>query len=298
MTDEDAKIEEVHLRYHSFGGGRVREAVRDRIVAVWRETPSECRERVLRDLHRVGWFVDAMFRANAFHADGDLNSWFALETQSVEEIIALSNAWHEEQIALAAGLPDDDEPETEDRDDLEESGAYGRTVEFEPSSSDWIFIRFGPMPKSGRSQCGLIGEDVEDAQDQWRVELGNMTHEAGVCVFRAYRHPGHPGHFVLIQPHFEHARYGVPGQESHLMAIMPEADVAEDIPVMQVKGSLKTIRGFDGSRRCELGSDGEYLIDAFSPLTTENLEIGKIWMTERCPVLDVIGLSRRSGYHR
>lgn len=135
-------------------------------------------------------------------------------------------------------------------------------------------------------------EDLEDGQDAWKVELGNMTHEAGVCVFREYRHPDHPGHLVLLEPFFEHARYGVLGQEAHLLSIMPEADDVEDIPALQVDGTLKTIKGFDGSIRCELGSDGEYLVDVAAPMKVKPIDVSTVWVTEKASVVDVVASAR------
>jgi hypothetical protein len=295
MNDEEAKSEEVGLRYHAFAHGRVREAVRDRVLAFWHDTPEQMREVVLPQLFRVASYIENIFRSNAFHREGDLSDWFALEHAETSSLLEKSNAWHARNVELSLLLDDhDDEVDYED----EEAEFFGRTVAFEPASVDWIYVRFGGMPKSGVSQCGLIGEDLEDGPDSWKVELGNMTHEAGVCVFRAYRHPDHPGHLVLMQPFFEHARYGVTGQEPHLLAIMPEADSVDEIPVLQVNGSLKTIKGFDGSLRCELGSDGEYLIDVAAPITVEDLDVTSLWVTERAKVVDVVASAKRFVYGR
>lgn len=295
MNDEEAKFEEASLRYHSFARGRVREAVRDRILAFWQGTPENMREVVLPQLFGVSAYIENIFRANAFNRQGDLSEWFALEHMEAFTLLAKSKAWHARNLA-ASSLSDDDADENDYED--EEAAVFGRTVAFDPSSVDWIYVRFGGMPKAGVSQCGLIGEDLEDGPDPWKAELGNMTHEAGVCVFRAYRHPDHPGHLVLLEPFFEHARYGVPGQEAHLLAIMPEVDSAADIPVLQVNGALKVIKGFDGSPRCELGSDGEYLIDIAAPVVTQPLDMNSIWMTERAAVVDVLANARRYVYGR
>lgn len=288
MTDEDAQIEEASLKFHTFARGRVREAVRDRIIDLWRSTPVSAREVVLPQLYRVSAYIENIFRLNAFTRQGDLSEWFKLEQMQASDLVERSNAWHALNLKAAAESLDDEDSEHEDREDR----LFGRTVAFEPASAEWIFIRFGGMPVSGVSRCGLIGEDLEDGQDAWKVELGNMTHEAGVCVFRAYRHPDHPGHLVLLEPFFEHARYGVLGQEAHLLSIMPEADDVEDIPALQVDGTLKTIKGFDGSIRCELGSDGEYLVDVAAPMKVKPIDVSTVWVTEKASVVDVVASAR------
>lgn len=293
MNDEDAKIEEASLRFHTFSRGRVREAVRDRVLEMWQNTPPNMREVVLPQLFGVSAYIESIFRANAFHRQGDLSDWFAFEHMETSVLLEKSSAWHARNLAVFSAS--DDESEELEHEEQEDA-VFGRTVAFDPASADWIYVRFGGMPRSGVSQCGLIGEDLEDGPDPWKVELGNMTHEAGVCVFRAYRHPDHPGHLVLMEPFFEHARYGVPGQEAHLLAIMPETDTVEDIPALQVNGTLKTVKGFNGSLRCELGSDGEYLIDVAAPVVVQPLDMNSIWVTERARVVDVVGEARRHIY--
>lgn len=288
MTDEDAKIEEAGLKFHTFARGRVREAVRDRIVDLWRSTPAGVREAILPRLYQVSAYIENIFRSNAFTRQGDLSEWFALEQIDTWELIERSDAWHALNHQATTASMDEEDWDREDREDR----LFGRTVVFEPASAEWIFVRFGGMPVSGVSRCGLIGEDLEDRRDEWKAELGNMTHEAGVCVFRAYRHPDHPEHLVLLEPFFEHARYGVPGQEAHLLSIMPEADDCEDIPAFQVDGSLKTIKGFDGSLRCELGSDGEYLVDVAAPVAVRPLDVSTLWVTEKASVIDVVTSAR------
>ena len=289
MTDEDAKFEEASLKYHTFARGRVREAVRDRLLDRWRATPADARDGVLPRLYQVSAYIEHIFRSNAFTRQGDLTEWFAFEDMDTDVLLERSDAWHVENRRAAEASSGDEGLDDDEADDR----LLGRTVGFEPASSDWIFMRFGAMPVSGVSRCGLIGEDLEDRRDAWREELGNMTYEVGVCVFRAYRHPDHPGHLVLMEPFFEHARYGVPGQEAHLLSIMPNTDSwDEEIPALRVDGMLKTIRGFDGSLRCELGSDGEYLIDVAAPVDVVPLDMSSIWMSERARVVDVIASAR------
>jgi quinol monooxygenase YgiN len=245
-------------------------------------------------LYRVSAYIENIYRSNAFARQGDLSEWFALERMETSALIAKSNAWHDRNLLVAPSFSDDEELDDEDSEDR----FFGRTVAFEPSSSDWIFVRFGAMPVSGVSRCGLIGDDLEDGPDAWKTELGNMTHEAGVCAFRAYRHPDHPGHLVLMEPFFEHARYGVPGQEAHLLSIMPEADDCEGIPALQLDGELKTIKGFDGSLRCELGSDGEYLVDVTAPVVVRPLDVSALWVTEKARVIDVLASARSHVFRR
>jgi len=294
MNDEDAKIEEASLRYHTFSRGRVREAIRDRVITMWQSTPANMRQVVLPQLFGVSAYIENLFRTNAFNRQGDLSDWFALEHMETSALLEKSNAWRARNLAALSLSGDDEEV---DYDELEDA-VFGRTVAFEPASADWIYVRFGGLPKSGVSQCGLIGGDLEDGPDPWKVELGNMTHEAGISVFRAYRHPDHMDHLVLMEPFFEHARYGVPGQEAHLLAIMPEANHAEDIHALQVTGTLKTIKGFDGSLRCELGSDGEYLIDIAAPAVVQPIDINSLWMTERATIVDVVRNARAHVYGR
>jgi len=149
------------------------------------------------------------------------------------------------------------------------------------------------MPKTGRSVFGLMGEDNEDGVDPWRLELGNMTHEAGVCVFKAHRHPDVPDAFVLIQPHFELARYNVSNAVEHLLAIIPDAESLQDIPVLKIHGDLVTIKGGDKTLRADLGSDGEYLLDTGKHHDVEKIDISRVWASERVSVTELLQRYRR-----
>ncbi len=281
MEDFEADEEERYLA-SGLRFGPVAASVRERIRSEWRATPREQREETLQRLRLVGSYAEGVFRSEAYLASGDMAKWFALEHMSLDEIL---NA------ARSLPLP---QPTTEEEDaafdakserrhrmwDLEEQGYFGRTVEFDPKSSDWIFVRFGEVPESNRSVFGLGLSDAEGAQGDWRQESGNMTHEPGICVFRVHAHPGVHGAYVLMDPHYDLARYDVGGQTRHLLGVIPHTDTPDEVKAVKIGGHLKTINGMDGSLRCELGSDGEYLIDGLKPLKVESLELDQVWVSE------------------
>lgn len=252
-------------------------------------------ERLASD---VAGHADLVFRQNAYYRDGDMSAWFCLPEAGLQEIARrqreLRQAWlaaNDDEEALAAA-----EAEAERIDRLEDEGAYGRTLPLVPETDRWIYVRFGGMPAAGKSAFGLAREDNEDGPDPWRAELGNMTHEAGVSVFRAYRHPDRADAYVLMEPAFCLARYGVCDQESHLLAVVPDPDNGGEIAVLRLDGSLSWSKAFDGTRRAELGSDGEYLVDTGKPFTVHSLSLEDVWVSEQEPMPDFLARRRGSTY--
>jgi hypothetical protein len=289
VDDFEADDEERYL-LAGLNDGRVNESIRERIRSQWRQTPPEQRWDHLQDLRLIASYAEGIFRSEAYRASGDMRKWFDLENKPLDDILALAKAARE---AAQSSQVDDEayEAETERQHrmwDLEEQGYFGRTVEFDPNSGDWIFVRFGELPKDKRSVFGLGLSDAEDTQGGWKQESGNMTHEAGICVFRAHAHPGLPGAYVLMDPHYDLARYDVGGQTRHLLGIIPQADSLDEIKAVIINGHLKTSKARDGSLRCELGSDGEYLIDGFKPVVSTLVPLENIWVSNNVSVADFL----------
>lgn len=290
MDDLEAKFEGLHLA-SSFKVNSVGNAVRDKVVSHWNVTAPEARAVVLQQLKLVSSFVDQTFRENAFTHAGEMNRWFALAEATIEALSVKAEEWKASFPVLTdeeMELLEQEEAKQERIWELEEQGAYGRTVAFEEGSADWIFLRFGDLPKSKRSICGIVIDEAEDYANGWREELGNMTHESGISIFRGYRHPSHPDNYVLLDPHYDLARYHVGGLTSHLLAIIPHVDDLSEIKMMKINGSLKTIKGLDGTLRCDLGSDGEYLLDGFKPHDVQEIALDTVWVSEKENVADFL----------
>jgi hypothetical protein len=237
--------------------------------------------------------------------DADTSGWFALDGMDVSEAAlrgrSLSSSWS----VAAPGRTEDEldreqesdwaaEAERDRIDELEDRGAYGRTLAHAPDAERWIYVRFGRMPKEGKSAFGLMGEDTEDTRDPWREELGGMSTEAGVCVLRAGHHPSVPGAYVVVQPDFSMARYNVPNFEDYLNAIIPRFEEGEEPTVLRIDGSPVVSRAFDRTLRLELGSDGEYLIDMSRPAEVVPLTLADVYVSEGMSVEDF--LLERRGY--
>lgn len=298
MEDYETKMAE-HELVSRFPRNAVGTALAAEALALWRAS-SDDGERAAAERLAAGaaGYAEYVYRQNAFTRLGDMAEWFGLPTMSVHALSArrdtLMAAW-----AAAARNDDDeqlarDEREQERVDDLENGGFYGRTLAYAPECDEWLFIRFGPMPSSGRSVFGLAREDNEDGPDPWRTELGGITHEAGVCVFRAYRHPDVPDAYVLISPDFSMARYGVQGADSHMLSVIPLA-APEEIAAFRIDGCLATVRARDGTLRADLGSDGEYMIDAGKPFSSLELPLSRIWISEKTRA-DAFLTERRRGW--
>jgi hypothetical protein len=91
-----------------------------------------------------------------------------------------------------------------------------------------------------------------------------------------------------MDPHYDLARYDVGGQTRHLLGIIPQADSLDEIKAVIINGHLKTIKARDGSLRCELGSDGEYLIDGFKPVVSTLVLLENIWVSNNVSVADFL----------
>ncbi|WP_315922494.1 hypothetical protein [Mesorhizobium sp. SP-1A] len=295
LTDDDR--DNIYSIRSEFGYNVVAEALSDQAVNYYLAAAESKKDETYFEIRSAAGYVRHVFQTNAFTNDGSLDHWFELPTLGIQELARrqreLRTKWESEVTAISDEEHEAIEAERERVSDLEDEGFYGRTVAYTPEMKNWIYIRFGKMPKTGRSAFGLMGEDNEDGVDPWRQELGNMTHEAGVCVFKAYRHPDVPDAFVLIQPHFELARYNVSNAEEHLLAIIPDAESLQDIPVIKIHGDLVTTKGRDGTLRADLGSDGEYLLDTGKPHEVEEIDISRVWATERVSVTELLQRYRR-----
>lgn len=224
----------------------------------------------------------------------DAGAWHRLDAISPYEMAEIGARliaqWQEQEI-------DEDAEEALDAernriDDLERDGYYGRTHCYDTECENWIFIRFGQLPKDGRSIFGLAGEDNEDGPDEWRMIAGNRTHESGVCVLRARHHPTVAGAYTVDEPDFHLALYGV--SDDYFNSIIPRFEDGEIPTCLRVDGAPLTVAARDGTRRLELGSDGEYLVDTSQPYTVEQLDLSQIWLSKWESALDF--LARRRGY--
>lgn len=283
MENIERRLEELDLA-RDFSDDTVGRALREEALVLLHAARDDNREAVIQMAREAAGYARIVFMRCAFVRDATMDEWFSLPILGVEAVAAKMET---ERASWRDAVEDADEDiEAERRQDREESGFYGRSLPYEPKDDRWIFIRFGSMPSEGRSRFGLAREDNEDGVDDWRRELGGMTHEAGVSVFKAYRHPSFRDHYVLIEPHFTMARYGVSEPLEHLFAVMGDRD--EPKSAVKVDGLLKTIRALDGTTRIELGSDGEYLIDAFRPYTTQNIGLDQLWMGDRTRIIDLL----------
>lgn len=295
LTDEDR--DNIYSIKSEFDNNVVAQSLSEQAVNYYLAAPESKKNETYFQIRDAAGHVRHVFHTNAFTNDGSFDHWFELPILGIPELARrqreLRVKWHAEAAAISDDEHDAIEAERERVSDLEDEGFYGRTVAYTPEMKDWIYIRFGKMPKTGRSVFGLMGEDNEDGVDPWRQELGNMTHEAGVCVFKAYRHPDVPDAFVLIQPHFELARYNVSNALEHLLAIIPDAESLQDIPVLKIHGDLITIKGGDKTLRADLGSDGEYLLDTGKPHEVEEIDISRVWSDESVSVSELLQRYRR-----
>jgi hypothetical protein len=276
-------------RFQSHGPSR---AVAERAWDAWLNASPGERDALDDRIRAAATYANHLFQTNAWYRDGDMTAWFGMEDLHLDELarrgMALRAQWQAQEID-----PDDEEAwareeaaeaEEERITRLEDEGAYGRTVRHTPDHARYIYIRFGRMPKDGYSHFGLAKEDTEDGPDPWRVETGGKWRENGICVFRAYHHPDHPGHFILMEPHFSLALYGVDSAERHLLAVVPE----EGGPVLRVDGSPVTCKARDGTTRIELGSDGEYLIDHRTVAAVEEVDVDRIWYGRGSRLTDLL----------
>lgn len=292
MDDLETRLAEQDL-LALFPRNEAGRALAQMALSAWREAGGgEAREVAERQAGMAASYADHVFRSNAWFRDGDMEELRALPGLGLEEAAGRWRMLRDEWEALRAATTDEDDwaadEEAERIARLEDEGAYGRTLAYSEESERWIYVRFGGMPSGGRSRFGLAREDTEDGPDPWRQELGGMTHEAGVSVFRASMHPDVPGAYVLIAPAFDLARYGVESQESHLLSVYPRAKAGEEGTAVLVDGSLVTSRARDGTLRAELGSDGEYLVDVRKPFAVRPLSVGAIWVSERESLSDFL----------
>lgn len=296
--DEIERKEEEWDILGRFPNNDVGAVLRQRALRMWRSAADTDLWDIKLLLNDVATYANSVYRQNAFSHSGSLDHWFELPCLEFEVMAA---EFRKQRAGSSHELTDEEqerlwaeEEEQERQDKMEEDGFFGRTLPLDPESGDWIYIRFGNMPSQKKSVFGLIREDTEDGPDPWRQELGNMTHEAGICVFKAYRHPDIKDAYVLEPPCFELARYGVSSPEEHLNAIIPIADSIEDIPVLKINGDLVSVKARDGSARADLGSDGEYLVDGHMPMHSERLTIDQVWISEKYSVTSLLQDWRRS----
>lgn len=296
MDDFEDKQQEWEIR-SLFPENDVGRSLRQSAIDLWRATPLSERWDAVSIIQDAAAYVRSTFASNAYSHSGSLDEWFQLPTKSLTEMASHNRVLREQSYVE---LTDEEqelewaaEAEQDRLDQMEQDGFFGRTLPYYPESDDWIYIRFGSMPE-GASICGLTLDENEDGPNPWRVELGNLSHEAGICVFRGYRHPDHDGAYILEQPCFELARYGVGSQEDHLNAIIPRVEDGEVIPVLKIKGSLATTKAMNGMLRADLGSDGEYLLATNKPMSAEALSLDQVWVSESYSVKTL--LWDRRGY--
>lgn len=285
MEDFEIRMQELDLA-RNFDGSDVGRALADEALSLFRNVADEDgRHRVTEVAQDAGAFARLVFSGSAYDRRASMDEWFSLPEIGVVELAsrmrALRRAW-----LSSDDLTAEEERAAELADEREDSGYYGRTLPYDAGSDQWIYIRFGGMPSEGLSRFGLAREDNEDGMDEWRRELGGMTHESGVSVFRAYRHPSVPDAYVLLEPTFELARYGVGSQIDHLLAVMGDPD--KETKAIKLDGRLKTIKARDGSTRVELGSDGEYLVDARQPYAVAEIGVDRLWTSERASVVQLL----------
>jgi len=290
-TDDIERLtEEADLR-SSFPRGGSGLFLADAAVAEYRVAGTDAEREAARDRARLAaTYAGHAWRLGAYDRHASLDDWHAIPARGYGDAVSRGEAVRASWAATdPAPGPDDDEAwaaydaaeaareaEAERVDRLEDEGAYGRTLAHTPDADTWIFVRFGHLPAGGRSAFGLAGEDTEDGPDPWRAEMGNMTHEAGMSVFRAYRHPDIEGDYVLIEPCFDHALYGVPGWESYLLSVIPRYRHGEERSAALVSGKPLASMARDRTMRLELGSDGEFLVDPRSPVSAEPLSLDKV----------------------
>jgi hypothetical protein len=275
---------DIRVMFPNEGIGRL---IGERTATAYLQADTAERVRIQDAADAAALYANHILRRNAFTRDGDMSAWFAMEHMQIDEIAEYGRTLRNDRAAIdAASAPETDETreaewrreaEVERIDALEDAGWYGRTLAYEPECDDWILIRFGDLPSEGVSRFGLAGEDDEDGPDQWRIETGNKTHEAGICVLRAMRHPSVPDAYIVLEPSFALALYGVTGFETYLDAIVPRLDDGSEIPVFRVDGSLKTCKGRDGTLRLDLGSDGEVMVDPAKPFEAIPVDFDLVW---------------------
>lgn len=259
-------------------------------MAAWRSEGGDPRsfEDRLRD---AACYATHELAANARMRSGDMSTWFALPDLPFDELarrgMALRASW------AAAPNPEDAESlelerrKADEEDEriaaIEEAGGFGRTHPYAPECEQHIYIRLGDVPRDGYSRFGLAVDDTEESPDPWRVATGNKAREAGMSVFRAYRHPDVPDAYVLVDPDFRKAIYDVISSEDHLLAVMPEGR----FPVLRIDGSpvVATRRGVE---RIVLGTDGEYLIDPARPWSATELPASAIWISEQVRLTEFV----------
>jgi hypothetical protein len=227
-----------------------------------------------------GYLNNLLMRVRSRHED--MSEWFSLEHLSLQDIIQKANNYRNSFVQST-----DDEEEHEYDDDEGHMGF----ASYDPEMDNFYFIRFGKIPKTGKSNFGLAKDDTEDYQDEWRKETCNKTHEDGVSVFQAYRHHNDPDGWIIQMPNFSLARYGISNEETYLQSILPANVLCKwqknhSTPVVHlILGSIvKSV----GKKKiyAELGSDGEYLIDTSKPFKTSVIPLENIYISEKNKLVD------------
>lgn len=295
MVVDDNKLLEHELRL-AFGRSQIGLTLAEE--AMHRFRSSHWDYDIYQKLAQAGNFAQRLYSENADRHGANLDEWFSLTPDDLDDLMQRAADERATWMHFMQEEENDDaEEEMERLDRLEDTGAYGRTLPWKSDMDDWLFIRFGPIPANGKSLFGLARDDNEDGPDAWRQELGNMSHEAGMSVFRAWRHADHLNEFILIEPNFQLARYGVPDFETYLLSLLPDEFGADRMSVSLVQGSLTTIKAFDGTLRCDLGSDGEYLLNCARPLRSLSLQISDIWIAPSVSLEKMLEKSRPELLH-
>jgi len=247
-------------------------------------------EKVWEEFRTIRYYISSLhYRARTDH--DIFAQWYALGHMDYASLLRAARQF---RAAETITHTSDDEDEEDDRHDEVVQGYH----HYDPSMDRRTYIRFGLDPKGG-SIFGLAGEDTEDGPDEWRVASGNKTCEEGICVFVANRHLDDPQGWVLEQPDFEHARYGVGSWVSYLIGIVGRERLCQwkKNPSLRlahvVRGSVTqntTRLRYRGKPvvLTPLGSDGEYLIDPRKPYTYEPIALEHIYMDDRTRLVDYL----------
>ena len=230
-------------------------------------------------------YLSSLLRS-AHDRQSDLKLWFNIPNLSFDQITIAAKQYYTSKLTTTS-----EEEEEEDEYDDEYWDKMVGYLPYSPEMDTQHFIRFGKPNKFGRSVFGLAADDNEDGPDQWRIESGNKTHEAGISVFVASRSISDPNGWVIHIPDFRNARYSPPSQASYIQSILPKPLFSKwmhdhKTPVAYwIDGSIVTSKLRKGLA-AELGSDGEYLINTSKPFTSHVIPLENIYISEKERLVD------------
>ena len=224
----------------------------------------------------------------------NLTEWFNLKNLSLDQILTLAKQYYKQQYKPY----DSNEEEDNDDDFPEEFNEKIGFCVYHEQMDHFHFMRFGQIPKTGRSIFGLAGEDNEDGPDEWRTETGNKTHEAGISVLQVHRNDNDPQGWILQTPNFAHARYGIQNFDDYLLTILPmkQLYIWKKNPThsvaFHIEGSIVTINMPINKKKsiqmAELGSDGEFLINPKKPMKITPVNPEHVYLSSNIKLLDFL----------